>query len=598
MADRRRGAIGAVRRFASGGLAVLLLFLIGMHSALTASSDQLTQWLTDADRVKSSDYTRFAALLNQVEIDSATLSPKQRQLLAFLRAWQRNYTGEFDQAIVEFKNVIDHADDEVLRTRAGAAMINAMAIARRYSEAYSYLDLLIERLPQISDTKARDQILHVAALLNNEAGQYELALEYSARLLAQAVGGRGECMARQLLVQTQYELDQLEPAGGEVTQALAVCERNDEPIFANFVRVFVARRLIDRHQYKEAASMLGAKYDEIQATRYPRLTTEVDVLLAQAFFSSGDAAQAKAYALRVVDKRVATAVTDPLVSAYKLLYQIAQQAGDERTALSYHEKYAEADRKNIDDVSARSLAYQMVRHQSIANRLQIETLNKQNQVLQLEQQLGAKAAEASRLYIALLVAGLLMVFLWALLTKRRQLHFRRLSQRDGLTGIDNRPHFLDLARRALEESRRAGRECSLVLFDLDHFKSINDRHGHAAGDHVLKQVSAVCGTYLRTNQYFGRIGGEEFALLLVDCGLDRAAHFAEQLRLALVAANAASGLDGVIISASFGVASTDRSGYELRQLMAKADAALYTAKRDGRNRVVITQPEPPHARLA
>lgn len=586
----------AVRRLASVGLIALLTFCIFL-GARAASNDQINQWLADADRIKSSDYSRFASLLNQAELESATLSPKQRQMLAFLRAWQRNYGGDFDQAIIEFKNVIDHADDELLRTRAGAAMINAMAIARRYSEAYSYLDLLIERMPQISDQKARDQILHVAALLNNEAGQYELALDYSGRLLAQSLGGRGECMARQLLIQTQYELDQLDPRGEEVSQALAACERNDEPIFANFVRSFVARRLIDLHQYAEAAAMLSAKYDEIQATRYPRLTTEVDLLLAQAYLQSGDAAQAKAYALRVVDKRVSNQVTEPLVSAYKLLYQVALQQGDERTALSFHEKYAEADRKNIDDVSARSLAYQMVRHQSIANRLQIDALNKQNQVLQLEQELGSKAAETSRLYIALLAVVLLMVFLWAFHTKRRQLHFRRLSQRDGLTGIDNRPHFLDLARRTLDDCRRGNRECSLVLFDLDHFKSINDRYGHAAGDYVLKQVSSVCRAQLRPNQHFGRIGGEEFALLLADCGIERAGQFAEQLRQAIHAIKT-SDLNGVTIAASFGVAATALVGYELRQLMARADAALYVAKRDGRNRVVVARPDTPLVQLA
>lgn len=569
-----------------------MLLLLAVHAAQTASSDQFEGWLANADRIKSSDYTQFAALLNQLEAESTSLTPKQRQLLAFLRAWQRNYSGEFDRAIIEFKNVVDNADDEVLRTRAGAAMINAMAIARRYSEAYSYLDLLIQRLPQISDPKARDQILHVAALLNNEAGQYDLALDYSTRLLNQSVGGRGECMARQLLVQTRYELDQLDPLGSEVAQALASCERNDEPIFANFVRVFVVRRLIDRHQYAEAAKMLRDKYDEIQATRYPRLTSEVDELLAQAYFLAGDITQAKAYALRVVDKRVATEVTNPLVNAYKLLYQIAAQQGDERTALSYHEKFADADRKNIDDVTARSLAYQMVRHQSIANRLQIETLNKRNQVLQLERQLGAKAAETSRLYIALLVAGLLIVFLWAFHTKRRQLHFRRLSQRDGLTGIDNRQHFLELAQRSLDDCRRVNRESSLILFDLDHFKNINDRLGHAAGDHVLRQISAICRGQLRAHQYFGRIGGEEFALLLVDCGAGRAAQFAEQLRQAFAGASI-SMPDGIVVTASFGVVSTTIAGYELRQLMARADTALYAAKRDGRNRVVAAHAEPP-----
>lgn len=581
----------------------MLLLVFGVHSAHTAAGDQFAEWLSEADRIKSSDYTRFASLLNQIEAEAGSLSPKQRQLLAFLRAWQRNYSGEFDRAIIEFKSVIDHADDELLRTRAGAAMINAMAIARRYGEAYSYLDLLIERMPQINDLKARDQILHVAALLNNEAGQYDLALDYSTRLLNQSLGGRGECMARQLIVQTRYELDQLDPTGAEVNLALASCERNDEPIFANFVRVFVARRLIDRHQYREAAAMLGDKYDQIQATRYPRLTAEVDVLLAQAYFLAGNITQAKAYALRVADKRVATEVTDPLVSAYKLLYQIAAQQGDERTALSYHEKFADADRKNIDDVSARSLAYQMVRHQSIANRLQIETLNKQNQVLQLEQELGAKAAETSRLYIALLIAGLLLLFLWAFHTKRRQVHFRILSERDGLTQIANRPHFLDLSQRALDECRRTHQEAAAILFDLDHFKVINDRCGHAAGDHVLRKIASVCASYLQSNQYFGRIGGEEFAILLVGCDEDRAVGLAEMLRTAIRASDAGDVLDDRPVTASFGVTSTTKTGYEMNQLLACADEALYKAKREGRDRVArfdstLTARRAPHSMVS
>lgn len=583
-AERRPCLSTAARRYASVGLFLLLSLLVA-HQALTASSDQINQWLSEADRVKSSDYTRFVSLLNQIDVESDDLSSEQRQLLAFLRAWQRNYAGEFDRAIVEFKNVIDSADGEVLRTRASAAMINAMAIARRYSEAYSYLDLLVERLPQITDAKARDQILHVAALLNNEAGQYELALDYSAKLLSQSLGGRGECMARQLLTQTQYELDQLDPYGEEVNLAIAACERNAEPIFANFVRVFVARRLIDRYQYKEAAALLEGKYDEIQATRYPRLTTEVDVLLAQAFFSSGDIAQAKVHALRVLDRRVATEVTDPLVSAYRLLYQIALQQGDERTALSYHEKYAEADRKNIDDVSARSLAYQMVRHQSIANRLKIEALNKRNQVLQLEQQLAAKAAETGRLYIALLVAGLLMLFLWAFHTKRRQLYFRTLSQRDGLTQIANRPHFLELSSQALGECRRNGQEAAAILFDLDFFKKINDLHGHAVGDEVLRKVVAACSAHLRSSQPFGRIGGEEFAILLVDCNEEEALRLAEELRAAVTAVNADGMLGDFTVSASFGVTSTRKASYELNHLMACADSALYRAKLRGRDRV-------------
>jgi hypothetical protein len=109
--------------------------------------------------------------------------------------------------------------------------------------------------------------------------------------------------------------------------------------------------------------------------------------------------------------------------AYRLLYEQARQAGDYKSALEYHEKYAAADKGYLDVTTARQLAYQRVAHESVASKLQIETLNKENHVLQLEQALGAKAVENSRLYIMLLLMIVGFVGFWAYRTKRLQLHF-------------------------------------------------------------------------------------------------------------------------------------------------------------------------------
>ena len=231
----------------------------------------------------------------------------------------------------------------------------------------------------------------------------------------------------------------------------------------------------------------------------------------------------------------------------------------------------------LGEEMARQLAYQRVAHESVASKLQIDTLNKENHVLQLEQALGAKAVENSRLYIILLLLTMSFIAMWAYRTKRLQLHFMSLSQIDGLTGIANRPHFLKQAQDALQSALRAQQPVCIVLCDLDHFKAINDKYGHAAGDEVLKRTVSECQVFMRPSELFGRFGGEEFIFLMAGCGPEDARLRAEQLRLTIAAIAEKSGAEksgaatngvGARVSASFGVASTVASGYDLRILLA------------------------------
>ena len=275
------------------------------------------------------------------------------------------------------------------------------------------------------------------------------------------------------------------------------------------------------------------------------------------------------------------------MAAFQVLYELAKQRGDFKAALEFHEQFAAADKAYLDDLSARHLAYQKVNHENIANKLQLDALNKQNHVLQLERELSGKAVETSRLYIALLTMSVVFIGLWAYRTKRSQLHFQTLSQLDGLTGICNRPHFIAQAERALDTSRRTGEQLCMILFDLDHFKLINDRYGHATGDFVLKRTVSACKVHLDKGEIFGRFGGEEFGVLLPACGPEHGRQRSEQLRVTIAGITAYQGSSKATVSASFGIATTSGSGHELGQLLAHADAALYEAKRTGRNRVVL-----------
>jgi diguanylate cyclase (GGDEF)-like protein len=205
----------------------------------------------------------------------------------------------------------------------------------------------------------------------------------------------------------------------------------------------------------------------------------------------------------------------------------------------------------------------------------------------LQQALDRKAVITSRLYITLLLTVLASIAFWLYRLKRSQLRFMRLARRDGLTGIFNRQHFVEEAEQVLRYVAKSLRGACLVLIDLDHFKNINDTHGHVVGDTALKRAVAICQQHLHSCDVFGRIGGEEFGILLPECTIIQALERAEQIRLAFQATTSDEH-GNVPLTASFGIASTAHYGYDLRRLLLAADGALYRAKRDGRNRVVIS----------
>lgn len=158
---------------------------------------------------------------------------------------------------------------------------------------------------------------------------------------------------------------------------------------------------------------------------------------------------------------------------------------------------------------------------------------------------------------------------------------------DGLTGIYNRRHFLVRAEEELQRIDRYNGRCSLLMLDIDHFKMVNDRFGHAVGDSALLKIAGLCAESKRSTDLLGRIGGEEFAMVLIETDLAKAQQFAERLRQNIQDCNFCTeqGVP-VPLRVSIGVAERKPNNEKLAALMARADEALYFAKNKGRNMVV------------
>ncbi|HJZ85064.1 MAG TPA: GGDEF domain-containing protein [Polyangia bacterium] len=161
----------------------------------------------------------------------------------------------------------------------------------------------------------------------------------------------------------------------------------------------------------------------------------------------------------------------------------------------------------------------------------------------------------------------------------------RMTIIDGLTEAYNKRYFMEYLDRELARCGRYGRPLSLVMFDIDHFKRINDEHGHLTGDHVLKELARRVRGEVRKDEVFARYGGEEFVVVLPEAGHDAAMKFAERLRQLVGQSPFVFEDDSVVVRISVGVASTS-SAIESGTFIKQADDNLYRAKRGGRDRVI------------
>lgn len=165
---------------------------------------------------------------------------------------------------------------------------------------------------------------------------------------------------------------------------------------------------------------------------------------------------------------------------------------------------------------------------------------------------------------------------------------RRLATVDPLTGAHNRRHFLGVATSELERSQRYGHPMTVIMMDIDHFKRINDTHGHAVGDDALKATVNACLHELRDTDTLGRLGGEEFAILLPETPIHGGIEVAERLRLAMAALRTPlPNGDMLAFTCSLGVAVHEPGDADFASILARADGALYRAKSGGRNRVEV-----------
>ncbi|WP_051484557.1 tetratricopeptide repeat-containing diguanylate cyclase [Shewanella waksmanii] len=573
-------------------LLVANLLLIGFVAPERVyATETIDRILEQADQARSSDPVNFNDSLEKLSKHEHEMDNDQRAYFQYLQAYSLSFKGQFARAVEIYTSILNADVNSDLKFRANLSIVNSHAISKNWSQGLSHLSYLVQHLNSVKSRDVHELGLVVASIFYNQIGQYELGFNYANRLADLVSSGRNHCIAHNLKLESQFELGQLAENDPRITAGLAACQDVNEVVMESAIYSYLAELYLDNQQPQQALAVLEAQLPAIEQTQYAPALGRYYSLLARAYLQSSQAESAEQFAFKTLEHSKNLGNSRPITFANHILFQIAESRGEHQLALDYHKKYAAADKAFLDDVKTKHLAFQLAQHQATEQRNQIDLLDKQNNLLRVEQKLATTEAENNRLFISLLISIITLLGFWAYKSWKTQQRLKQLAEYDALTKVYNRGHFTHLAEDALKYCGSANIQLSCILFDLDKFKQINDNYGHGCGDWVLKQVAKVCQAQGRKNDIFARLGGEEFCMILPSCDLHTALKLAESCRVAINQIDTAPSGHDFTISASLGVTDTQLSGYSLEQLTTDADSAMYQSKDDGRNRISVYSPK-------
>ena len=541
-----------------------------------------------ADEIRRSKPVQFQRILNKLNNENR-FTEDQRHLYNFLVGYGYTFNGQLDKAQKQFTKLLASNANELIKFRASYTLIHVYAVKKLWFEGLALLDKNINFAKTLTDTTRKNEHLTTTIIFYKKMKQYDLSLHYIKELLAQDLTPPLACIAQQLSIESRFHLKQLKSNDPAIYKALNHCEKINDTMVSSIIRVYQARAYITEQNSHGAIDSLLPFLAEIESTHYPELITGVNNILAEAYWQANDLENSKYFAQQSLLTNKDNSNVNQAAKTYKILYQIAKRENGTTLALNYHEQYAVYDKIDSDDIENKHLAFQLAKNKTLVQQSEIALLSETNKLLVARESLAETKLANRHLFMALLTFIIVILTLFGLRLWRDHKRVKQLAEYDPLTGAFNRGHFSQVSLSALKYCESAEQDLSLIMFDLDLFKKINDNHGHLCGDWALKQTVKACQAIGRQNDIFARLGGEEFCIVLPSCNIEVATLRAEACRVAIESiVTQASGCE-FTITASFGVTDAKRSGFNLDKLLADADCAAYQSKHAGRNRVTVFQ---------
>jgi diguanylate cyclase (GGDEF)-like protein len=586
----RTDALGISRqhwRLATGF--ALAWILVG--SAWTAELPDFRSMLDEAREISETNHWREA----QVLLDELAPQIEQAELREYadfqlLRARHRVLDDQYEIGLALIDELLERDPDPDQRVRALQFRANVAVVLNHYESAFESLSEALSIELEGDDPVPMIETLNMAAYMLGRVDEYELGVEYGERAvaMAEAAGLTQEaCVATQRLAPVYKWADRPIDSEQAYRDGIERCGSIGNELFVGVLQHGLADLLRRQGRAEAALPLAEASVDALDDSAYRLGEFEARLARAEIILDLGRLDEGWSEELIQLDEFFADReLWDQSARLALLQSELAARSGDYSWALDQLHDYIEARESFLDRERAMRLAYLQVEFDSRMQHQQIELLRETARAARLEAQTATQQRRL-RTFGWLLVglSGLILigVLYRALVSQRR---FRELSRHDGLSGLANHTWFFERAQAMIDEVRAdpsSRRQIVLIAADIDHFKRVNDRHGHRVGDRVLGRTARRLEEVFPGDALVGRIGGEEFAVLMCIDRIDEAIACIEQFRHS---DTRFVRKDDPPITASFGL-SCARAGDDIHTLRTRADQAMYRAKQAGRNRYEV-----------
>ena len=555
--------------------------------------NSITQLLSETEKIGTSNPDKYSTNLTKLKENQAVFNDFQKDFYDYLRYYKLGYTGHFKESLENFQNLFKRTEFMEIKYRAQYKIANIHIISGKIIEALNAIDYVLNNINKINNDFLKKEGYKMAAGIYFLIEDYELSRDFANLILNNSPDGSDLCKA--LTINSRIQLKQATQTTQELTRdikkSIYSCESIGDYVFSNILKLDWFKFQLDSptaevEDYQRILDELEQSDAEINNTKYKNLINIKNALFAKVYWKLGEQDNAINYALNTLNESLSIGNTWQKIEVLQILVEYYQSINDYKLALYYSTKKNNAEKKHYNEQQTNLMTYQTIKHNNLAKSHEIELLSQKNIMLSLQRKLANKSALNQRLVIIFLALLAILILYWGFKTKKTQDIYKELSEIDDLTKIYNRKGMKDHMESLLDKSAKNKICIAFCIFDLDHFKNINDQYGHITGDWVLKTVIAQCQSVITNKAILGRIGGEEFAIAMQDADSKKLAELAEKCRKKIIQIDSAASGHQFYVSASFGVTDTTNSGYVYTKLMTQADKAMYTAKVAGRNMVI------------
>ncbi|MFT2091026.1 diguanylate cyclase [Paraglaciecola sp. 2405UD69-4] len=553
----------------------LISFIFILATGVCWGQDSNQALLDKAYEIRNQDREEYNRLLAVLELKD--LTTLEQDFLTYLQARKALISGD-DKKAIALAEQSARSNDVRISIISSQLLSNIYNLNFELEQAFNYIFYALALSKDYDDLEVVATVYAGAANLYAEIEDYNTATEFAEKTLATSNTPTQQCFIYATVGSGNRQINE------EVLEkGIEACTQANQNLFIYLLYLNHAEYLLENEDPQLAYQFIKEHFEKIESSGFESYTYAARMLIGRSARRAGYLDEAEKELMQCLKSSEDDDSVQVSLRELGLIYLAREEF---EKAANYFSRLDRVSTRVTDNKLKNQLAYQAAKFKSLDRQHQIGNLIRTNELNELRASLDDNKIKLLAISIVLIT---LLAIISTIIIYKQLVRFRQESFRDGLTNIGNRRWF-DQHIKQLSTTHKINQIYCLVVFDLDNFKTINDKYGHAVGDVVLKRVCDVVKNQIRNSDPFARIGGEEFALILENATEDDVITRIEKCRTAIENIQFKGEISELKISASFGICFNFQADNNVDIMFKLADEAMYQSKQNGRNQVTIYDP--------